>query len=330
MRCSVFTRRLSVLSVAATVGMIAALVGSSAHATLTWYDGFSLSGDGGDYVVTTAGPTDPLGGQSGGAGTFLTGGPWIQAGGDDAWVQANSLERTFQDNTPAQIVPSVGGSVADDPGPRTGCCNTQRNGMAMTTPWGGFDDPDGTFYMSFLANFGEGPTLQHRVIEWWDGGVGDSNIVLRFGIAGFSGEQELRFSVKDAVSGTNTQVADLGPGTSWDEIQGITEFALLKFDMSTSGQDTISLYLNPVGDEGSNTPNAQISVDQFLMSHLGAFSAFVYGPGVEPSFDELRVGTEWADVQNNTAPHYWNTPEPASLCLVALGAMGLLVVRRRK
>jgi hypothetical protein len=261
MKFSVPNKRLSLLSVAATGGMIAALVGNSAQAALTWYDGFSLADGGGDYALTVAGDpvVNPLGGQSGGAGSFMTGGPWTQAGGDNAWVQANSLERTFQDNTPAQIVSSTGGSVGDDPGPRTGCCNTSRNGMAMATPWGGFDDPDGTTYVSFLANFGTGPTLNHRVIEWWDGGVGDANKTLEFGISEFSGVgggAQLGLRVKDAVSGTVTSV-NLSNHTTWYEIQDITQFALLKFDMSTSGPDTISLYLNPVGDEGSNTPDAE-------------------------------------------------------------------------
>jgi hypothetical protein len=318
---NMFTRRLGVLSLAAAF----ALAGS-AQADLLWYDGFSLSEGGGDYTLTSDEividnsvdpPTetrvihDPLGGQSGGAGSFLTGGPWIQAGGDDAWVQADSLERTFQDNTPAQTVPSVGGSVGDDPTVRTGCCNTSRNGMDMATPWGGFSDPDGTTYMSFLANFGTGPTLHHRVIEWWNGPVDDANKTLEFGISEFSGiggGQQLALKVKDAVSGAFTE-APLTNHTAFREIEGITQFALLKFDMSTSGQDTVSLYLNPVGEEGSNTPDAQITVDQYLMTTLGSFSAFVFGNGTEPSFDELRIGSAWDDVQNNLAAHYW-TPIP--------------------
>jgi hypothetical protein len=296
--------------------------------SLLWYDGFSID-EGGDYTLTsdeividdTVDPPvetrvihNPLGGQSGGLGTFMTGGPWIQGGGDDAWVLPDSLERTSQDGSPAQIVPSIGGSIGDDPASRAGCCLTQRNGMDMATPWGGFTDPDGTFYMSFLANFGAGPTLHHRVIEWWDGPVDDANKTLEFGISEFSGiggGQQLALKVRDAVSGTFTEAADLGPGTQWREIQDITQSVLLKFDMSTAEaeQDTISLYLNPVGDEGSNTPNAQISVDQFLMTTLGSFSAFVFGPATEPSFDELRVGTTWDAVQNNLAAHYW-TPIP--------------------
>jgi len=321
MRCNDFTRRLSLLSVAVIIGVSVAMIAGNAQATLTWYDGFSLTDGGGDYTPTsdetviddTVDPPtetrvihDPLGGQSGGSGTFMTGGPWIQ--GDEAWVLPDSLERTFQDGTPAQIMPSVGGSVGDDPAARTGCCLTARNGMDMASPWGGFSDPDGTFYMSFLANFGEGPTLHHRVIEWWNGAVDDANITLAFGISEFSGiggGQQLALRVKDDVSGTTTEVP-LTNHTTWDEIQGITQFALLKFDMSTAGQDTISLYLNPVGDEASNTPDAQIAVDQYLMTTLGSFSAFVFGPATEPSFDELRVGDTWGDVQNNLAEHYWN------------------------
>jgi hypothetical protein len=331
----VLIRQITALTAAAVTAFLAIGVCGTAHAALSWYDGFSLEGSGGDYTVTSSdgmgGALNPLGGQSGGSGTFMTGGPWIQSA--DAWVLPDSLERTFQNGTPAQILPSVGGSVGDDPAARTGCCLTTRNGMDMATPWGGFTDPDGAFYMSFLANFGTGPTLHHRVIEWWNGSVGDANKTLEFGLSQFSGigggGQYLALKVKDAVSGNFLPEVPLTNHTTWDEIQGITQFVLLKFDMSTSGQDTVSLYLNPVGDEASNTPDAQVTVDQFLMTTLGSFSTFVFGPATEPSFDELRVGSAWVDVQNNIAPHYW-VPEPASLSLVGLALFGLACGTRRR
>lgn len=315
--------------------------------SLLWYDGFSLSGDGGDYTLTsdeivvddTVDPPtetrvihDPLAGQSGGSGTFMTGGPWLQGGGDDAWVLPDTLERTFENGTSAQILPSIGGSIGDDPQSRAGCCLTQRNGMDMATPWGGFTDPDGTYYMSFLANFGTGPTLHHRVIEWWDGSVDDANKTLEFGISEFSGiggGQQLALKVRDSMSSTTTEVA-LTNHATWMEIEGITQFVMLKFEMSTTEQDVISLYLNPVGDEASNTPDVEIAVDQYLMTTLGSFSAFVFGPAEEPRFDELRIAATWDDAQNNLAPHYWNVPEPSTVGLIGIALGGCLLARRRK
>src|SRR5262245_19161106 len=113
----------------------------TAQATLQWYDGFDTS----QYTVNA-----DLGGQSGGPGSFfIVAGQ--QAVCDNHHVLGTSLTR------PGQINPSIGGKAGDENN-GGGCCNTARTGRLLTDPWGGFTDPDGTFYFGFLTIFGNGPT----------------------------------------------------------------------------------------------------------------------------------------------------------------------------
>ena len=87
MKFLVPTKRLSLLSIAAAAGLALASCGNTSYATVLWYDGFSLTSAGGDYVVNTplaapANPGDPLAtppvpatpaiAQSGGAGPFFS------------------------------------------------------------------------------------------------------------------------------------------------------------------------------------------------------------------------------------------------------------------
>ena len=103
--------------------------------------------------------------------------------------------------------------------------------------------------------------------------------------------------------------------------------------MSTSADDVISVFLDPVGTV-EPTPAASITVGQFLADRLSTNAQFSYSSGDTSSagrFDEIRVGTEFADVGINTlGTKVANVPEPASLCLVGIGAMGLMLVGRRK
>src|SRR6188472_2692517 len=138
------------------LGLLAVGLGSPARATMVWYDGFATP----PYVPDTSNAT-PLHGQSGGAGTFFTG-AWSHQSGNDHHVDATSLPHGDLIPGVTTINPSVGGSVvgSDTPG---GCCDTARDARIMSSPWGGFTNPDGTFYMGFLVNYGLGPTIHHRV-----------------------------------------------------------------------------------------------------------------------------------------------------------------------
>src|SRR3989304_5004455 len=241
MKFSVSTWRLSVLSVATAAGLLAAGVGNTASATLLWYDGFDTTTD---YTAGAA-----LGGQSGGAGSFFSG-SWAQAGGDDHVVSATSLTR------PGQIIPSIGGSASDLDA--TPSCITSRTASLFSSPWGGFGDPDDTFYAGFLVTFGTGETKHHRVLEMHDGGFDDSlNRVLQFGYSEFTGVgPDMAIWVKDS-SDSSTQQVELSEAVDYAQDAGTTHFVVLKFDMSTSTDDVISVYLDPVGTTEPAVPSAQ-------------------------------------------------------------------------
>src|SRR4051794_7537729 len=165
------------------VALVVVLLGMSlsrtAQATLLWYDGFAIP----PYVADTSNAT-PLNGQSGGTGTFFTG-PWAHAPGNDHHVDATSLPHSDLIPGVTTINPSVGGSAVgtDTPG---GCCDTARDARIMSSPWDGFTNPDATYYVGFLVNYGVGPTLHHRVMEMWDGDQGnDGNRNLQLGYSEF-------------------------------------------------------------------------------------------------------------------------------------------------
>lgn len=318
MRCTSVWRSLrSLVAVACGLGL-AAFQAAPAVAALEWYDGFELTGAGGTYTSGAA-----LGGQSGGAGTFFTG-PWVQASGDDHLVQATSLSR------PGLTIAPLGGAVGDNDTPMS-CCITSRDGLTFSTPWGGFTDPDATYYFGFLANFGKGPTMHHRVVEMWDGGLADSQRNLQLGYSEFTGTGSgglMGLKVYDSTTMTNTDV-NLAENVNFTTDNGTTHYMVLKFAMSTTGNDVVSVFLDPVGAV-EPAPSAQVSVGQFLVDRFGGITNFVFGDATSPSWDELRVGTTFADVQINTLPYSVPVPEPGAVVLAGLSLMGLVGARRMR
>jgi hypothetical protein len=297
---------------------------NTAHAAVLWYDGFSLDSEGGDYVDDA-----PLPGTSGGSGSFFTG-PWVAADPGDAasWpnAQSSGLSR------PGLTEPVVGGAAGREV--QFDCCVFTRTSKLFDSPWGGFTDPDGTFYMGYLINFGTGPKSDpnHHTVEMHFDGFDDNlNRNLMLGISNFAGlGNKLALNVRDSTTDTSTNaVFAEGARLSGLAFQG-THYVVMKFEMSTSTDDVISAFLDPVGTT-EPAPSASITVGQFLADRLSTNAQFTF-QGPDPSaagqFDELRVGTEFADVAINTQP--LKVPEPASLSLLGLGAMGLLLAARRK
>jgi hypothetical protein len=370
-----FTRRLSELSVAAAIGLLAVLTGVNAQADVLWYDGFAINdADPGNAATYVSGG---LHGQDGGTGTFFTG----------TWVQPdfNPLVGSNQSQVSIPRVDEMGNPVLDDMGnqiidnfdhadnwgsvgsltrqaqnlPSTGdkssdqsinsCCHTARTGRNFASPLSGVD---GTIYMSFLANFGDGnPADPHyRAVEFWNGGVGDEFLNLSIGFSSFGNYNDAVNQGDDANPNTQLSVKVKGVREQFGTVQetnhqlaehleyadqmGKTHAIVLKLDLSTNDVeiggpgDTVSVFLNPTPDDivepmpSLVVSGVDLNVDR--MSSIVLFHFTGAQDGNPGALDELRVGTTWADTA------ILSVPEPAAVSLAGFAALGLLSTARRR
>jgi hypothetical protein len=244
----------------------------------------------------------------------------------------------------------IGGSVGDDAN-NAGCCTTSRSARMLASPWAGFTNPDGTFYVAFLANYGtrsledtnpDEPGVQtapvhHRVLEMWEGDHNDDgNRNLQFGYSEFTGiGTDLTLRVRDEVDGMEDNYvldADLssagGQTLSFDN-DGDTHHIVLRFDLSTNDKasggpgDRIRVYLDPMTGTEPAVPNADTGSIDLLIDRMGVITNFIFGaPITAPRLDEVRVADTFFDVRC--------TPEPGTVTLLGIAASGLGLVARRK
>ncbi len=149
----------------------------------------------------------------------------------------------------------------------------------------------------------------------------------------------------------NQQGNTAGTGQDWATIENNPAqpyFIVMKYTFnspSVNSDDTVSMWLNPIASTlGNNagettagatggsyysainaytTANLDASQIQSFMLLGLAQSSGSTTKSIDLSFDELRIGTSWADVTPTTVP------EPGGLTLLGLGMLGLLGSRRR-
>jgi hypothetical protein len=271
---------------------------ASAHAELLHYDPFLIGSDpsAGEYTLGQLVGQNPIVGPA--MPPFLAG-PWTTGG---AIPQSGHVVQA------GPVGPFVGGSVKAY---KSEAGEGGRAARYLASPLD--DSTSGTFYLSFIVNFGasELPTdgIGFRALEFWQAGdqigTGFPALMLGYDEFGLLGDR-MAFYIEGMV-GIEQVLPDAPPSFNDD---GQYHFIVMKFDLDlTPAADEMSIYLNPPIYEGipdtasasnwtdwsSVAASAVVNGLDFTLGAIGAPSWFG-GTGRGPEFDEIRVGTEFADV----------------------------------
>jgi hypothetical protein len=281
------------LGLAAVVSLCAVLTAASPSAAEQLaYDAF-LIGDNpaaGEYVL------GPIAGQAPYVGPFFGINGWV--GSDAQVVQAAGLSYPG--------LPTSGGSVAtiDD-----GFGLNGRVGRYLDTDWD--NSTVGTYYISFLANFGTTTAgIGYRSVEFWPVGndVGEDSGRMdigynQWGPGGPSQQNPATAQMCVNVDGQPSQIIGNAPA-SYNE-DGVNHLLVVKFEMTNvmaadGDGDAISVYLDPTTRTEPEIPGAYFADVDYTLHAMGTVSSF--GGGTTGIFDEIRVGTEFADVAPIPSP----------------------------
>jgi PEP-CTERM motif len=315
--------------------------GSTAvHAAVLAYDPFLVGGTpaAGQYKAGNedAG-TDLLGGQNPTIGpSAFYAGPWEQA---DATVVKDIGSLSYPSFQPGQ-----GGQVRETA--QFGCCTFGRNGRPIGDVFGlgqnglGGGRDSQTIYESFLIDWGtigtnsdNGNQGAHNY-EMWNGtptSNSDGKLAVNLGFNYYAGDTNLTLNVSTGAEGSKTSHKQiLGAGLTRDAlaaVNGGTHLVVLKFEFNDSdGEDRVTAYLDPTNSiPGSPAASVGVTAGDLFITHHSAFSSYQFdGGGANPgAIDEIRWGNTFADV----TPF---VPEPATIQLLVLGAMGLISRRRKR
>ncbi|MDA1200398.1 MAG: autotransporter-associated beta strand repeat-containing protein [Planctomycetota bacterium] len=177
-------------------------------------------------------------------------------------------------------------------------------------PLGNFLSPDGrltgsrdesALFLSFLLQV-SGPTAPAATFSLYDGGLTPDRRQLR--VVHSVADQDFRLMLGPEA----TAVVPLGPSSEEPQL------FVLRIDFN-DGPDTVSIWRNPDLSQGMGLPDA--AVDTFDLGFDRVAITRYQGDGIV-AFDELRMGTRWADTV--LAESLQRLPEPdATIDAMAVG-----------
>lgn len=276
------------LAIVTGVGLLS--MAESASAAVLYYDPI-LTGSNpaaGQYAVGTLGTTVGAG-QNPTVGSFFTG-PW-EITATDATLGGTSAQATGLSFLGS---PAAGGSLIAN-----GSSRAFRN---LTTP---FDATTvGTYYISFLANFGgvgvdpnstDANAVGHRNIEL-EQTAGNEGSNFRVGYSTYNGNFSGRIpSQAPLAAGPFGGEVILEGGPESFAADGATHLIVFKFTMSDQAlSDNLEIYLDPNENEEPVISNASFFNRDITLARISGPVQFG-GAGTAAQFDELRVADTFED-----------------------------------
>jgi hypothetical protein len=286
----------SLTLVAALAGAI--LSGSTAKAVQLAYD--PINDTNGNYTDgpiagqnPTIGPASP---------SFFSGGWNLQGNG------ATDPGPTVVPTSLSYIgSPSIGGSIASQIGGTGNGVGRVQRFLNAGNPQALWDaTQNGTYYIGFEINFGTaavGGGMGYHAVEFFPTGVSpgenrNGDIGYNQFFSSFGAPQQAAATAKMQFNIGGQQIIDSAPDNY--NVDGVTHLMVLKFVLSSTAPDAISLYLDPTTAVEPVIPSSTVTIGTAGTGTngftLGGFGPAQFGGTGNPTqMDEIRVGTTFAD-----------------------------------